>query len=208
VALRALLARLDDLAVRRQPKDRALLRALRRTRHVAVEMDRRLTRLEARPRPGGVFLCDWRSLEQALEKDSEEIGRLVQVRQAGRALGIEPPAPQAARPAMGGQAGIGACPGIVEGRVHIASPTEPPIVDPGRVLVAARVPITWGGLLRHAAAVVSEHDRLLSPAAELARSLGVPMVCGLAGATTGLGPGELVRIDGSRGTVERLGSGP
>jgi pyruvate,water dikinase len=81
---------------------------------------------------------------------------------------------------------------------------ELPAVEPGAVLVVYHAAPTWGGLLHQAAGVVSELDTPLSAPAQLCRALGVPMVCCVPGVTRSIRSGDPLRIDGARGSVERL----
>ncbi|MBI4703241.1 MAG: hypothetical protein HY744_19160 [Deltaproteobacteria bacterium] len=55
-----------------------------------------------------------------------------------------------------------------------------------------------------ASGVITELGGPLSHAALVAREYGVPAVVNVAGATVALRTGERVRLDGGRGTVERL----
>jgi pyruvate,water dikinase len=57
-----------------------------------------------------------------------------------------------------------------------------------------------------ASAVVTELGGPLSHAALVAREYGVPAVVNVQGATTAIKTGDLVRVDGDRGIVERLPS--
>jgi rifampicin phosphotransferase len=55
-----------------------------------------------------------------------------------------------------------------------------------------------------AAGVVTELGGPLSHAALVAREYGVPAVVNVLGATQAIRTGDRVRVDGNRGTVERL----
>jgi pyruvate,water dikinase len=54
--------------------------------------------------------------------------------------------------------------------------------------------------------VVTDVGAPLSHAAIVARELGIPAVVGCGNATMRLRTGDVVRVDGSHGTVELLGS--
>jgi pyruvate,water dikinase len=58
--------------------------------------------------------------------------------------------------------------------------------------------------LVNAAAIVAEVGGQLSHGAIIAREYGIPAVMNVAQAATQLQDGQRVRVDGDRGTVERL----
>ncbi len=95
--------------------------------------------------------------------------------------------------------------GVVEGPVHLLADGKPPHeLVPGEILVARTTDIGLTPLFLLAAGVVTELGGPLSHAALVAREYGVPAVVNVAGVTVPLHQGERVRIDGNRGTVERL----
>jgi rifampicin phosphotransferase len=64
--------------------------------------------------------------------------------------------------------------------------------------------VGWTLLFPRAAAIVTDIGTLLSHAAIVARELGIPAVVGCGNATMRLHTGDLVRVNGSQGTVEVL----
>ena len=64
--------------------------------------------------------------------------------------------------------------------------------------------ILWTPLFPRAAAVLTHVGAPLSHAAIVARELGIPAVVGCGSATMRLRTGDLVRVDGGKGTVEVL----
>ena len=64
--------------------------------------------------------------------------------------------------------------------------------------------IGWTPIFPRAAAVVTDVGAPLSHAAIVARELGIPAVVGCGDATTRLHGGDLIRVDGGKGTVEVL----
>jgi rifampicin phosphotransferase len=101
--------------------------------------------------------------------------------------------------------GLGCSAGIVEGIVRVVrSPADDLTID-GHILVAPRTDPGWAPLFPAARAIVVERGSLLSHSAVLARELGLPAVVGIAGVVDLLRDGERVRVDGTAGTVERLG---
>jgi phosphohistidine swiveling domain-containing protein len=110
----------------------------------------------------------------------------------------------AARGAVSGFPGAG---GVVEGRVRvITSPEAGDQLQRGEILVTVLTNVGWTPLFPRAAAVVTDVGAPLSHAAIVARELGIPAVVGCGNATMRLHTGDLVRVDGGRGTVEILSS--
>lgn len=98
--------------------------------------------------------------------------------------------------------------GSVEGRVRVLdNPEQGDQFQFGEILVAVTTNVGWTPLFPRAAAVVTDVGAPLSHAAIVARELGIPAVVGCGSATTRLRTGDLVRVDGGRGTVEILENG-
>ena len=99
--------------------------------------------------------------------------------------------------------------GVVEGRVRVlASPEEGDKLQSGEILVTRVTNVGWTPLFPRAAAVVTDVGAPLSHAAIVARELGIPAVVGCGNATMRLRTGDVVRVDGSHGTVELLAPPP
>jgi pyruvate,water dikinase len=95
--------------------------------------------------------------------------------------------------------------GVVEGLARVvASPEDGDQLKEGEVLVTTVTNIGWTPLFPRAAAIVTDVGAPLSHAAIVARELGIPAVVGCGDATMRLSTGDRVRVDGERGTVERL----
>lgn len=75
---------------------------------------------------------------------------------------------------------------------------------PGDVLVTRFTDPGWTTAFLHLGAVVTETGGVLSHAAVIAREYGFPAVLAVPQATALLQDGDLVRVDGTRGVVERL----
>lgn len=98
--------------------------------------------------------------------------------------------------------GLGASPGLVSGRVCVLrSPAEGARLARGEVLVAPMTSPDWAPTIRRAAAVVTDGGGLTCHAAIVSRELGVPCVVATRTATTDLHDGDVVTVDGLRGTV-------
>lgn len=66
----------------------------------------------------------------------------------------------------------------------------------------------WVPLFLVAGAVVTDHGGLLSHGPIVAREIGIPCVCGTEVGSRRIPDGQLIRVDGDRGTVEILHSSP
>jgi pyruvate, water dikinase len=98
--------------------------------------------------------------------------------------------------------GLGASPGVASGKVRILrEPSEGEKLASGEVLVAPATSPDWVPALRRAAAVVTDSGGLTCHAAIVSRELGVPAVVGARTATTALRDGDVVTVDGVKGTV-------
>jgi pyruvate,water dikinase len=98
--------------------------------------------------------------------------------------------------------GLAAAPGVGSGRVRILrSPDEGHLLEDGDVLVAAMTSPDWVPMMRRAAALVTDGGGVTCHAAIVGRELHLPTVVATRTATTVLRDGELVTVDGSRGTV-------
>jgi pyruvate,water dikinase len=100
--------------------------------------------------------------------------------------------------------GIGASPGVIEGRVRVVTDPTFAEVEPGEILVAPVTDPAWAPIMFVSSALVVEIGGLLSHAAVVAREMGIPCVMGIADATNRLHTGDLCRINGDAGTVEIL----
>jgi pyruvate,water dikinase len=107
--------------------------------------------------------------------------------------------------------GIGASAGVVEGPVRVVTDPSFADVEPGEVLVAPTSDPSWASIMFVSAALVVDIGSALSHAAVVARELGLPCVVNTRTGTRALRDGDIVRVDGSAGTVEivkRAGSAP
>jgi rifampicin phosphotransferase len=101
--------------------------------------------------------------------------------------------------------GFPGAPGVVEGIARvIAGPEQGDRLQPGEILVTTLTNVGWTPMFPRAAAVVTDIGAPLSHASIVARELGIPAVVGTGNATMRLRDGDRIRVDGERGTVERL----
>ncbi len=101
--------------------------------------------------------------------------------------------------------GIGASPGVVEGRIKIIRSLEN-LPDIGRdtILVVPYTDSGWAPLLARAGGLIAEVGGRLSHGAIVAREYRIPAVMDVQDAMQRLQDGQLVRIDGQAGTVAIL----
>lgn len=100
--------------------------------------------------------------------------------------------------------GKGACAGVVRGRVRVVmDPREPGLVA-GEILVALQTDPGWVVLFPIAAGLLVQRGSLLSHSAIVARELRLPCVVSIADVTSRLQTGDLIEMDGSRGSVQIL----
>lgn len=98
--------------------------------------------------------------------------------------------------------GAAGSPGVATGRARVvmdAYVDDPP--EPGEVLVAPITDPGWMPLFVGAVAVVAEMGGELSHTMIVSRDLGIPAVVGAVGATAVIKTGDLIRVDGSNGTI-------
>jgi len=98
-------------------------------------------------------------------------------------------------------------PGIYEGRVRIVHEPSKANLCQGEVLVCHGTDPSWTPLFLSAGALVMEVGGLMTHGSVVAREYGIPAVVGLEKVTERLVEGQMVRVDGSNGTVEIIDEG-
>ncbi|MCC6524946.1 MAG: hypothetical protein IT373_19980 [Polyangiaceae bacterium] len=195
--------------------DRALYRALALVRRVVLDVDRRLRRLDGAVPRGGAFHCTMPQLAAALKSGRPELAELMRMRMLERSLRADfrPPLAFVGAPPRGPARfertapleGIGASEGVVEGTALLLPDGRPPgrmAADP--IVVLGSLDPALAPLFSLARGVVAEAGGALGSGAEVLRELAVPAVVGVRGALGRIRPGERLRLDGRRGTLERL----
>lgn len=114
--------------------------------------------------------------------------------------------PDASQPVLsaggGGLSGLGISPGRVTGRVRILHHwRELEKLQKGDILVTRATDPGWTFLFLTAGGLVTELGSLLSHGAVVAREYGLPAVVNVPEATRILRDGQLITLDGSRGTL-------
>lgn len=102
--------------------------------------------------------------------------------------------------------GVGASPGMVEGPARVVlRPTDIEEVQDGEILVCPATAPAWAPVFGRVRGIVSDVGGMMSHAAILCREYGIPAVLGTGSGTRRIATGDLVRVDGDRGTVQLLG---
>jgi pyruvate,water dikinase len=192
-------------------------RVLGMIRLAAVEADRRLVR--ARPDLGkdAVFYCTMDEIALGLTSHLADLAPIVRTRRAEHARDAsrpDPPVtfvgapPPAAVPPQAGSvlSGLAASGGVACGTARVLSGgvRDAGLFLAGEVLVARSADVGLSPLFLAACAVVTEQGGPLSHASILLREYGVPGVVNVQGVMTAIHTGDRLRVDGDRGTVERL----
>jgi pyruvate,water dikinase len=217
VLVRTLLARTRGLARLRERMRVWMAKVTAMTRRVVLDVDRRMRRLDAGLVPGSAFFLTEHELCSAAGRTRADLGALVRMRRATfdrDAASPDPPdtfagePPRLVAPAFDPRIvhGAPASGGIVTGKVRVLGPRgrHAEHVESGEVLVVRTPDIGLAPLFFWVGALVSDSGSALSHAAVVAREVGIPAVLGTLDASTTLRDGELVRVDGDRGVVERL----
>jgi pyruvate,water dikinase len=100
--------------------------------------------------------------------------------------------------------GIGASPGVIEGRVRVVLDPAAVEVAEGDILVARHTDPAWASLMFLSAGLISDIGGLMSHTAVVARELGIPCVVNTRTATRCLNTGDRIRLDGTTGRIELL----
>jgi rifampicin phosphotransferase len=104
--------------------------------------------------------------------------------------------------------GVAASAGCYSGRARVIhDPSQTSQLEPGEILVARATNPAWAPLLLSAGALVTEIGGLLSHGAIVAREYGLPAVLNVPEATGLIRTGQILRVDGSAGTVQILEQG-
>ncbi|EYF00384.1 PEP/pyruvate-binding domain-containing protein [Chondromyces apiculatus] len=192
-------------------------RVLGMLRTVALDIDRRLRRLDPSLDEGSVFFCTYDELCISLGSGRADVGSVVRLRRAEHARDaarpdppptfVGRPPPVTLPPAAGTRLyGLPASGGVVEGRARVLEPGTASLdaLKPGEVLVSRTTDVGLSPLFLIAAAVVTELGGPLSHASIVAREYGVPAVVNVPGVSLAIRTGDRLRVDGDRGIVERL----
>ena len=181
-------------------------------RRALLALGARLAGRGALARAEDIFFLRRRTLEALMAGELAPAEALRQARAGGeeyeRQRTAEPPwtrEESGAPPAAGALTGLPGSPGVAEGPVfRVLSSADFGRFPAGSVLVARTTNPAWTPLFYSACAVVTESGGPLSHGAVTAREVGIPAVMAVHGVLAALPDGTRVRVNGSRGSVERL----
>jgi phosphohistidine swiveling domain-containing protein len=205
----------DYLIVRERMRD-CSTQAYAVVRLFALELGQRLCHLKILESPSQIFLLTFQealewgrkpgairgaaSLLRARQSDMDGFRDFKAPHEFG--IGAKPKDNTAGSGAL---RGIGCSPGQVEAPAFVAHTVDEAAKAPaGSVLIAPFTDPGWTPVFSRLAAVVTEAGGLLSHAAVLSREYGIPAVLAVDGALKAIQSGELVRVDGDHGYVERV----
>ena len=98
--------------------------------------------------------------------------------------------------------GVGASGGVGSGDVHLVFNIDQALaLETGQVLVTPMTNPDMVVAMRNSAAIVTDVGGMICHAAIVSRELGLPCVVGTQEATTTLGQGQIVTVDGASGTI-------
>ena len=117
------------------------------------------------------------------------------------------PVPAAEAAGSGVLKGLGACPGVIERTAAVLLEPDTAVRLDGEILVTRQTDPGWVVLFPSISGLVVERGSMLSHSAIVAREMGIPAVVGVPGAASRIRTGDLLHLDGSRGTVEILRTG-
>jgi pyruvate,water dikinase len=100
--------------------------------------------------------------------------------------------------------GIGCSPGIVTKGVRVLKSPQGNLSMNGEILVAARTDPGWVPLYPTVSGILIERGSILSHSAIVAREMGIPTIVGIPGLLKTVSNGQVVRMDGSSGTVDLI----
>ena len=144
--------------------------------------------------------CPWaeRAAQRRAEHDRET--RRVQIPPVLLSNGLMP---TSAPPETDGDTIIGraAAAGVHTGRARVVRDPRTARVEPGEILVAPTTDPGWTPLFMTAGGLICETGSPMAHGPTVAREYGIPAVIGIGDATARFATGDLLTIDGSRGTV-------
>jgi phosphohistidine swiveling domain-containing protein len=177
--------------------------------------------------PDGIFHLHIQEVREALASGADLRGLVAERRdeyerdrrlRPPRYIGTQPAAPVSASSIrdLGYRAdqterdvlrGVPASPGRGRGPARLVNgPADFERFQSGDVLVCRATTVSWVPLFNMASGIVADVGGALSHAALVAREFGIPAVCGTGTALELLIDGEIVEVDGTAGTVRRIGT--
>jgi len=209
--VRGLVDRSRRLADLRERTRGHFLRTLALWRKAALEIDRRLRRVDPSLDRDAVFFCTFDELMAALGTGRPRVAHLVKPRQAERERDLKLPDPPTtflgAPPAYLLPSASGPLlRGVATGRARVVHDLirDGAQLRAGEILVVKSADLGLSPLFLVAGGLLSQQGGRLTQGSVVARELGLPAVASVPGATRNIRTGDLLRIDGDEGSVERL----
>jgi pyruvate,water dikinase len=106
----------------------------------------------------------------------------------------------------GALVGLPVSAGTVEGRARVILDLGQAELEPGDILVTAHTDPSWSPLFVAISGLVTEVGGLMTHGAVIAREYGLPAVVGVEQATRLIRDGQRIRVHGTDGYVELMGS--
>lgn len=100
--------------------------------------------------------------------------------------------------------GSAASPGVTEGRARVVTCPDDAHIAEGEILVAHNTDPSWASLMFLSSGLVADIGGVMSHTAIVARELSLPCVVNTKIASKALRTGDVIRVNGARGTVEIL----
>lgn len=201
-------------------------RVFGRTRQVVIELGRRLAALDCLDDARDIFYLEFDEMLAFVEGRSTttNLKNLAALRKAEFQGWLKVPGPpdrfftrgvvyqgnsfgsddSVAPPSGDSLNGIGCCPGIVRGPVHLVRDPHDAAVRPGEIVIADRTDPGWVMIFPVISGLLVERGSLLSHSAIVARELNLPTIVALPGVTRWLKDDDWVEMDGSTGVVVKL----
>lgn len=185
-------------------------------RRVALEVGRRLEKMDVLDHREDVFHCSWPELILILNEkwDGRGLKSLVRERKETRLLleNLSPPdiivgeTPRQVNNEVIASSrvlkGVGVATGRASGKARLIShPGEGGKLNHGEVLVAPSTDPGWTPLFLKAGALIMETGGSLSHGSVVAREYGIPAVVNIPGVTKILHNGQFITVDGDEGQV-------
>lgn len=104
----------------------------------------------------------------------------------------------------GALAGSPVSPGVATGRVRVVFDPHSTRLEPGEILVCPGTDPAWTPLFLAAGGLITEVGGMMTHGSVVAREYGIPAVVGVHDATGRLSTGQLIRLDGTTGTIAVL----
>ena len=195
-------------------------RAFYQCRRFYKELGRRWAEMGILDDPEHIFLLRWPAIKAVLDEDApasglrQQITDYLHLKESYR--NFEPPnvigrgasgqtEPAYLKSSQNLFAGIPCSSGVAEGVARVVENVEEArSLRRGEILVARYTNPSWTPIFNLAGGIVIEEGGLLSHGAVVAREYGIPAVLRIQGATRVFRSGQILRVDGGRGTVEIL----